>query len=97
LATDHNDHQDSKPLTREQYRKQQQQQELDFKQRDKRRVEVERQYARTHQQPDDNETMVDPNNFKTERWRRTNRRLNWTIGVLIGLMLITYLVLFFIN
>ena len=95
---------ESEPLTREQYRKLRQQQDDDFKQRDKRRVQVERQYAREHNQeaPDDRapEAATSPeaaDDFKTFRWRKINRRLNWTISVLLFLILIVYLVLFFIN
>lgn len=102
LATDDNQ-KDSKALTREQYRKLKQQQDDDFKQRDKRRVQVERQYAKEHQQdynqdvPDEPQSAELTDDFKTFRWKKTNRRLNWTISVLLFLILIVYLVLFFVN
>jgi hypothetical protein len=87
-------------LTREQYRKLKGQQEKDFEQRDKRRVQVERQYARQHHQdlPNDEAPTTDQApDFKTFRWRKTNRRLNWIISILAVLILIVYLVLFFVN
>lgn len=101
LAIDHK--KEAEPLTREQYRQLKQQQEADFKERDKRRVQVERKYAREHQQGDGTHPAEHPqtgelvDDFKTFRWRRTNRRLNWTISVLLTLILIVYLVLFFVN
>lgn len=95
---------ESESLTREQYRKLRQQQDDDFKQRDKRRVQVERQYAREHNQeapenraPGAAASTEAADDFKTFRWRKINRRLNWTISVLLFLILIVYLVLFFIN
>lgn len=64
----------------------------------KKRVEVERAYARTHQQnPGDDAAIADANQFKTPRWHKINRRLNWTIGILAVLIVIVYLVLFFVN
>ncbi|MCI1923418.1 MAG: hypothetical protein LKJ64_04350 [Lentilactobacillus buchneri] len=96
MVTD--DKKESKALTREQYRKLKQQEDDDFKQRDKKRVEVERAYARTHQQnPGDDAVIADANQFKTPRWHKINRRLNWTIGILAVLIVIVYLVLFFVN
>ncbi|MFD1124906.1 hypothetical protein ACFQ22_05935 [Lentilactobacillus raoultii] len=88
----------SKSLTREQYRKLKHQEDADFKQRDKKRVEVERAYARAHREtPDEEPETIVADGFKTPRWHRTNRRLNWTIGILIGLIVIVYLILFFVN
>ncbi len=86
-------------LTREQYRQLKQQQETEFKQRDKKRVEVERQYARTHHQPEvgQNPEAVVTDDFKTPRWRKMNRRLNWIIGILIFLLVVVFLILFFVN
>lgn len=88
---------DAESLTREQYRKLKQQQDADFKQRDKKRVEVERAYARTHQQLGEQSVSENPIDFKTPRWHRINRRLNWTIGILVGLIVVVYLILFFVN
>lgn len=42
-------------------------------------------------QPTNNE------DYKTPRWLRINRRLNISIGVLIVLIIIVYLILFFVN
>lgn len=33
----------------------------------------------------------------SDRWQRTNKRLNWTIMILLGLIVIVYLVLFLVN
>lgn len=109
MAIDDNKKGDGKPLTREQYRKLKLQQEEDFEARDKRRVQVEREYARKHQQevPDGEpkpqvttrtQEKVNPtDDFKTPRWHRINRKLNWTITILILLIVIVFLVLFFVN
>jgi hypothetical protein len=99
----------SKPLTREQYRKLKLQQQEDFEARDKRRVQVEREYAKRHQQAAP-EPQIEPQptsrtrdagevtaDFKTPRWRKINRRLNVTIAILISLMVVVFLVLFFVN
>lgn len=109
MAIDDNHKNDGKPLTREQYRKLKLQQEADFEARDKRRVQVERDYARKHQQPV-SEATPEPqettrarenhpadDDFKTPRWHRINRKLNWTITILILLIVIVFLVLFFVN
>jgi hypothetical protein len=109
LAIDDNKKGDGKPLTREQYRKLKLQQEEDFEARDKRRVQVEREYARKHQQGEPiaqpepqpttraHENVKPAEDFKTPRWHRINRKLNWTITILILLMVVVFLVLFFVN
>lgn len=109
MAIDDNKEDNGKPLTREQYRKLKLQQEEEFEARDKRRIQVEREYARKHQQgvsepePEPQATTrthenINPaDDFKTPRWRRINRKLNWTITILALLMVIVFLVLFFVN
>ena len=88
------------PKTREEYRKQQRQQEAEFTQRDKRRVEAEREYAKTHQQesPKSSEPVTNTSaDYKTPGWRKTNRWLTVIIGILVVLIVIVYLLLFFVN
>lgn len=91
-------------LTREEYRKQQQQADKEFQERDKKRVQVERDYAKTHQtrrsQSDQDEqptASCQSANPQTEKWQQTRKKLNWTILALIILIVIVYLVLFFVN
>ncbi|MCY9807619.1 hypothetical protein OXT66_08815 [Lentilactobacillus senioris] len=90
---------DNTPKTREEYRKQQQQQEAEFAQRDKKRVEAEREYAKTHRSSANNpEAMTtDTTDYKTPRWRKTRSRLIWAIGILMVLLVGVYLILFFVN
>ena len=89
---------DDTPKTREAYRKQQKQQEAEFAERDKKRVEAEREYAKTHRSTatEPKQTEVDAD-YKTPQWRKTRYRLTWVIGILLVLILIVYLILFFVN
>lgn len=88
---------DNTPKTREEYRKQQQQQETEFAQRDKKRVEAERNYARTHRSYVNDEQESDAADYKTPKWQKTRSRLIWVIGILAALVVIVYLILFFVN
>lgn len=79
-------------LTRKEYREQQEQAERDAAARDKKRVAVEREYAR--------ETTKHPE--KTQRFDEVKYRkvsglkskLNWAIGIEVVLIVIVALVLF---
>ncbi|KRM94073.1 hypothetical protein [Lentilactobacillus senioris] len=90
---------DNTPKTREEYRKQQQQQEAEFAQRDKKRVEAEREYAKTHRRAGSpsEQTATDTADYKTPQWRKTRSRLIWAIGILTVLLIGVYLILFFVN
>lgn len=90
---------DNTPKTREGYRKQQQQQEAEFAQRDKKRVEAEREYAKTHKSTANNPEpgVIETVDYKTPQWRKTRSRLLWVIGILTVLLIAVYLILFFVN
>ncbi|WP_283678873.1 hypothetical protein [Lentilactobacillus sp. Marseille-Q4993] len=89
---------DTEPLTRKQYRERQRQGERKAAPKPRREPDV----VSDDQSGDDipsrqPQTSTEAEDFKTPKWHRTNRRLNWIIGVLLVLVLIVYLILFFIN
>ncbi|MCI1606944.1 MAG: hypothetical protein LKH97_09930, partial [Levilactobacillus sp.] len=77
------DEQDSQqPKTRADYRREQERAEREFQERDRKRVQVEKEYARNHggDQPDEedngSEQRISPADSKQNRLKR---RLNWAI------------------
>lgn len=94
----HNDGQDQ-PKTRADYRREQERAEKDFQERDRKRVQVEKEYARNHGGPtpsedEPEEQRVSPTDSKQQR---LGRRLNWAIFWLAALIIIVYLILFFLD
>ncbi|WP_143463695.1 hypothetical protein [Levilactobacillus enshiensis] len=91
--------QDDQPKTRADYRKEQERAEKDFQERDRKRVQVEKEYARTHGEPlpDDEGEANQRVNPTGDKQRRLGRRLNWAIGWLIVLIIAVYLILFFVE
>ncbi|PJE50133.1 hypothetical protein BSQ36_09635 [Pediococcus damnosus] len=86
-------------LTREDYQRIKQAEADQFTQRDRKRVQVENDYARTHDeylQPDSTE---EPNIRSTaeRKSRNLGKRLNWVILGLIVAIVIVYLILFFVK
>ncbi|UDM32483.1 hypothetical protein [Lentilactobacillus laojiaonis] len=92
---------DGKPLTREAYRKKiSQSDDKDFLERDKKRVQVEQEYAKEHGEQRRSwlrENPEDKFNFKSKKWKTTNSKLNAMLVILTVLIIIVYLVLFFVN
>ncbi|KRN02850.1 hypothetical protein FD13_GL001570 [Levilactobacillus senmaizukei DSM 21775 = NBRC 103853] len=94
------EHDNDRPKTRADYRREQEQAEKDFQERDRKRVQVEREYARTHggslpaDDSGDSEQRVKP---VDDRQQRLGRRLNWAIFWLVLLIIVVYLILFFVD
>ncbi|WPC19221.1 hypothetical protein SIN07_03915 [Pediococcus inopinatus] len=86
-------------LTREDYQRQKQAEEEKFSQRDRKRVQVEKEYAWTHDENIDEETVVEPNvrNTAERKSRNLGRKLNWVIFALVVAIVIVYLILFFVK
>ncbi|PWG00647.1 hypothetical protein [Levilactobacillus bambusae] len=85
------------PLTRADYRRQREQLQKDDLERDKKRVRVEKDYAKRHQTTD---TYVDPTEqleASNEKSKRLARKLNWAILGVCILIVIVYLILFFVG
>ncbi|KRO18364.1 hypothetical protein [Lacticaseibacillus saniviri] len=77
--------------TRKEYREEQERAAREAKKRDQQRQSVERDYAKkTREQTRDNPVMAEPkvHNLKV--------RLNWAIGIVLGLLVIVFLVLFLV-
>ncbi len=91
-----NDNRENDRVTREQYR-QKRIREEDFQARDQRNRQqpVGSRYRRD--EPLEEPSYRNPDDFKDERWHRTNSKLNHTILVLLVLIVIVYLILFFVN
>ncbi|NLR09318.1 MULTISPECIES: hypothetical protein [Lactobacillaceae] len=95
---DHNE----PPKTRADYRREQEQAEKDFQERDRKRVQVEKEYARKHGNPKGNEPTEEPPMDQrvspTEvKQKRLGHRLNWAIFWLSALIIVVYLILFFVH
>ncbi|MFC6289392.1 hypothetical protein [Levilactobacillus angrenensis] len=95
------DEQDThQPKTRADYRREQEQAEKEFQERDRKRVQVEKEYARNHggATPDDDDNVheqrVSPADSKQQRLKT---RLNWAIFWLVLLIVAVYLILFFLD
>ena len=90
---------DDQPQTRADYRRQQAAANREFEERDRKRVEVERQYARDH--PEDDDTVgADERPLETTaqvKQRRLKRRLNWAIFWLTLGIIAVYLILFLVE
>ncbi|MCH5463877.1 hypothetical protein [Levilactobacillus tujiorum] len=87
------------PKTRADYRREQEQAEKDFQERDRKRVQVEKEYARKHGQPKGNEPTDEPPidqrvNPADVKQKRLGHRLNWAIFWLSAMIIIVYLILF---
>ncbi|WP_203641905.1 hypothetical protein [Levilactobacillus andaensis] len=91
--------QDDQPKTRADYRKEQERAEKEFQERDRKRVQVEKEYARTHGDPlpDDEVESNQRVNPTGDKQHRLGRRLNWAIGWLVVLIIAVYLILFFVE
>ncbi|WP_261810241.1 hypothetical protein [Levilactobacillus humaensis] len=91
---------DDRPKTRADYRREQEQAEKDFQERDRKRVQVERNYARQHGNPSDDDPeepdMAQRVKPVDDKQKRLGRRLNWAIFWLVLLILVVYGILFFL-
>jgi len=92
------DEQDS-PKTRADYRREQERAEQEFQERDRKRVQVEKEYARTHggETTSDDEPTEQRVNPVDRKQQRLGRRLNWAIFWLVLLIIAVYLILFFLD
>lgn len=100
----HNDWQenDDEPKTRADYRREQEQAEKDFQERDRKRVQVEKDYARQHGSPKGNEPTNEPPidqrvSPAEMKQKRLGHRLNWAIFWLGALIIIVYLIMFLMH
>lgn len=86
---------DDRPLSRSEYRKQQQREQEAFAQRDRERLRAEKRYAKQHQDPqvDQSEQAM----LTQNKVDRLKRRLNWAIFGLTFAIIATFLVLFFVE
>ncbi|MCT3573340.1 hypothetical protein [Levilactobacillus brevis] len=91
--------QDEQPKTRADYRREQERAEQDFQERDRKRVEVEKEYARTHgrSMPEDGVDDHQRISPAEQKQQRLGRQLNWTIVWLVVLIVIVYLILFLVD
>jgi len=101
-ARDWQDDDDQQPVkTRADYRREQEEAGRDFAERDKKRVAVERRYARDHPdtEPSNDERPDDPREAAEgpTKQQRLKRRLNWAIFWLALGIIIVYLILFFVE
>ena len=89
---------DEEPKTRKAYREAQKHSQSQASQRDKKRVQVERDYAR--QQRQQKRTKIQPNSqFDEVTYKRVTglkKKLNWAIGIVVVLLVIVFLVLAFV-
>lgn len=64
----------------------------DLEQRDKQRVEAEQEYSRTHP-----ERVAENEHLNAEeKSQRLKKKLDAAIAIVIGLIIITYLILFYV-
>ncbi|WP_412990099.1 hypothetical protein ACLJJ6_03795 [Pediococcus siamensis] len=84
-------------LTREDYQRQKQAENERFEKRDRKRVQVEKEYAREHggEMPETDDTNV--RSSAERKSRNLGHRLNWIIFGLIVAIVIVYLILFFVK
>ncbi|WP_137597178.1 hypothetical protein [Paucilactobacillus kaifaensis] len=99
---------DQEPQTRQEYRKQQQASQDEFEKRDQQRVQVQREYSRTHRDqrvddPQQDNLEEEPMSRSTnivdggQKVHQLKRKLNLVIIGLILAIIIVYLVLFFVG
>ncbi|WP_125682623.1 hypothetical protein [Levilactobacillus yonginensis] len=88
-----------RPKTRADYRREQEQAEQEFQERDRKRVQVEKEYARRHgNEPANDERPEEQRVNPTEsKQKRLGHRLNWAIFWLSVLIIIVYVILFFVE
>ncbi|MCV3314907.1 hypothetical protein NVV78_02940 [Pediococcus ethanolidurans] len=85
-------------LTREDYQRQKQAENEQFEKRDRKRVQVERDYARTHAEVEPDEQEEPTVRSTAERKSRNlGKKLNWIIFGLIVAIIVVYLILFFVK
>lgn len=85
---------DKQPTTRKAYREARRQQQDQKKARDQKRQTVEREYARKQKKP-----KAPIGRFDDVTYKKVNslkKKLNWAIGIVIGLLIIVALVLFLV-
>lgn len=89
---------DDEPKTRKAYREAQKHSQSQASQRDKKRVQVERDYAREQRQK--KRGKMQPNGqFDDVTYKRVTglkKKLNWAIGIVLVLIVIVFLVLAFV-
>lgn len=94
-----------KPLSRAEYKRQQQNEENELKERDKKRLKAERDYAATHPQnnPEPEEAPTRSRKGRTvpisgeDKSRKMKSKLNIAIVGLVIAIVAVYLVLFFVG
>lgn len=84
-------------LTREDYQKRKQAENEQFEKRDRKRVQVERDYARTHAEDASPEEEPTIRSTAERKSRNLGKRLNWIIFGLLVAIVIVYLILFFVE
>ncbi|WP_155285910.1 hypothetical protein [Lacticaseibacillus zhaodongensis] len=80
------------PQTRKEYREQQKREQEEAAERDKKRVEVEREYARDESKHPEKIQRFDEQTY--HKVSGLKQKLNWAIGIVIVLIVLVYLVLF---
>jgi len=90
-------HDDKSGLTRAQYRKQQEKESESFQERDRKRIQVEKEYARTHRDDPTSESFRAHQELTETKVARLKHRLNWLIFYLILGIIIVFLILFFVD
>lgn len=93
---------DQQPQTRADYRRKQAEAGREFEERDRKRVAVERKYARDHPTPDDpddtpGESPATPLTQSELKTQRLKRRLNWAIAWLVLGIIAVFLILRFVE
>ncbi|HJE44294.1 hypothetical protein [Levilactobacillus namurensis] len=91
---------DDLPKTRADYRREQEAAGREFAERDRKRVAVERKYAREHPVEDEPEDVGsdEPTPTSAElKEQRLKRRLNWAIFWLVLGIVAVFLILFFVE
>lgn len=87
---------DKSSMTRKQYRQQREEADREFQERDRKRIQVEKEYARTHRQAP--EELVSAQQELTEhKVAKLKRKLNWTIFYLVLGIILVMLILFFVD
>lgn len=84
-------------LTRKEYREQQKQAAREAEQRDAKRVETEREYAKSGRQSEQQPAVPHRGDFDEQTFKKVNslkKRLNWAIGIVVVLLIVVALVLF---
>ena len=81
--------------TRKAYREEQEKKQQAARAREAKRVEVEKAYARqTRDKPEVKAARFDDVTFR--KVNSLKKRLNWAIGIVLGLIVIVFLVLYFV-